>query len=122
MAKHVKVINKGSKTYTDTYNGKRIEIPVNGFIKMQRREAIQFLSQMSPADDHDRSRPKEKNLVMEAYEIKNEVSKEEDEKKFICNLDGKSFDTQEALDAHLKTLSDKVVDKDSSGNIRRKVA
>jgi hypothetical protein len=119
MAQHVRVINDGSSTYIDQFNGKKIEIPSKGYIEMTRREAINFLSQMSPPDPHDRSKPGEKKLRMV---VKTDGKKKDQPQEFICNLDGKKFESQELLDAHLKTLSDKVAVQDESGNIKRKVA
>lgn len=121
MATHVKVINDGTETYVDQYNGKRIEIPVKGFIRMQRREAINFLSQMSPMDPKDRNRLVPKILRLEVIDKDSKV-KEKEPEKFICNLDGRSFDTDAELQEHLKTLSDKVAVKDEAGNIKRKAA
>lgn len=115
MAQHVFVVNDGSETFVDSFRGKKIAIRPNEKIKMQRREAIAFLSTMSPKDPHDPLRLVPKMLRIVPIDDYKEVE------KFICNLDGKEFDTQEQLDDYLKSVANKTFEKDEvTGAIRRR--
>lgn len=110
MAQHVFVENLGSKTYEDTFRERAISIPPGGRIEMQRREALIFLGMMSPPGRD--GNPVEKKLRIVPKDGQPADREEEQKKEYICNLDGKKFDTQRELDDHLKTLSSKVVSRE----------
>lgn len=113
MAKQAYVLNKGDSTYKEFFKGNTIVIKPGEKVKMQRREAIAFLSQISPPDKQ--GYPVEKKLVLVPID-----GNEKEEEKFVCNLDGKEFDTQSDLDAYLAIVSNKTVEKDDTGSIRRR--
>lgn len=110
MAQHVFVENVGDKVYEETFREKDIIIPPGGKIKMQRREALIFLSMMSPTGKN--GAPVEKRLRIVPVDSGASTEADEPKKEFICNLDGKKFDTQRELDEHLRTIASKVVTRE----------
>jgi len=111
MAQHVYVENYGRERFSEEFRGETITLNPGERIKMQRREAITFLAQMSPTlPTETRPPPKELRMVP--------ISGGE-EKKHVSNLDGRKFDTEEELDKHLASVSDQTVTQDEQGNIKR---
>ena len=108
MAQMVKVVNVGTVDYIDTYRDNPVKIPAWKSITMQRRDAIEFLGRMSPAGKD--GKPVPKMLVIEPIEASGK--EEAPEGKFICNLDGAEFDTQEELDEYLKKFASKTVSRE----------
>lgn len=116
MSRTVFVENHGEVTYRERFQGVDLEIPAGGAIKMQRREAIAFLSTMSIPDPLNHNKPKEKKLVM----VTDEKNKAPDAEEFISHFDGRKFRSKSELNKHLLTIKGKVVEKDSNGNIIKK--
>jgi hypothetical protein len=117
MARSVFVENHGSETYREVFRGRTIEIPSGSSIKMQRREAIAFLSTMSQPDPRNHGNPIEKKLSI----TPDENDKTPDVEEFVCHLDNRKFSTKAALNKHLKKLEAYLVEKDVDGNIKKKV-
>jgi len=120
MKDAVAVLNCGNEQYQEDWNGNNFAIPAGKAITMKRRDAITFLGRMSSTDPKDPAgAPIPKKLkIVPLHEAASFVVKEYDEivgttkKEYTCNYDGKVFTSQEALDAHLNTLTDKTVKPD----------
>lgn len=108
MAQMVNVVNEGTADYVDTYRDNPVKIPAGKSIVMQRRDAIEFLGRMSLTGRDGKPVPK----MLKIEPIAGEKKEEEKTGRFICNLDGAEFDTQEELDEYLKKFASKTVTRD----------
>lgn len=111
------VFNDSSRDYTEEYNGEEILVPAKGSILMNRRDAVKFLGTYSGPDPKDSTKPKEKRLRI--IQLKPETS-ENGSGEYVCNLDGKTFNTQEELDEYLKKISDQTAEREDSGIVKPK--
>lgn len=90
-----KLWNRDSKPFSQkTPDGRLITIEPGKFVRMSRRDAVVF-NGLYPGYQ-----------VVKALEIELEPIGSA-EKKFICNADGKEFDTKEALQEHLDKINPK---------------
>lgn len=112
----VKVYNDNIYPYREVFKEEVYEIPAGGFITMDKAKAIMFHGSFSPIVKNAQGEydPKYfKKIRLE--EISPEVAKPV--AKFICQMDGKEFNSQKELDAwidenHLDNLSDSKVAED----------
>lgn len=115
--RRVCVVNRDDKEYIESWQGTEIRIPAGKACEMSYRDANMFLGTYGGNDPNDTSKPKVKNLVIkEMDEAKDLIVTRVGAKlpdpvssTYVCNYDGRSFATQAALDAHLATLSDKMI-------------
>lgn len=110
------VINRDTAPYSEKWKETPITIQPGHAIIMSRRDASDFLGSYSGADPQNPQHPKVKALTTMAAEAwKGSVDQTigaktaEPAMAYVCNYDGMSFPTQELLDAHLATHSDKVI-------------
>jgi hypothetical protein len=99
MAEYVQVVNKGSKTYTEEFKGKKLSIAPNKSITMERYEAKQFIGTVGTSSIEGNV---EKNLEIVYGPL---PVQEETQVEFVSHLDGKKFETQKDLDEHLASLN-----------------
>lgn len=125
LKQQVALLNRDRADYTETFKGDKVTIPAGKAIKMSRRDAVQFRGQYGGSADGDPTRPKIKNLIMlpikeinpdlVAGELKDLAAPVA--KTYICNYDGREFDSQEELDEHLEAIKGNRVGKDEAGNL-----
>lgn len=95
MATPSKVHNNGTEEYVEEFDGRTVKIPGNGYIEMGRREAIKFRGKhpgvhtKGPLEGTSIRKP----LSLEHGEI--------DDAKFVNQMTGEEFKSQEALNASL---------------------
>lgn len=98
--KHVWLINKADTDYEEKVNGQVYKIKAKGKIKLPRHEAAQVRGQW----------PGNKVIKMLAIEpiFPTEAELGIEKKSYVSQIDGKEFDTQEALNKHLEDLRKKM--------------
>lgn len=98
-AKRVKVWNDNNVDLKEEFKGQVIEIPAGGFVEMGRSQAIQFKGQYRPikVDGMKQQVPNSKKIIrIEA------VKGKEESETFVCQMDGREFKTQKALENYMK--------------------
>lgn len=104
----VEVYNAGDKEYTEEWMDVKYTIPPKSFIKMKRRDAVNFLGTCPGGLETIKQLEIRKDG--QAIEAINLATNEPE--KFISMKDGKEFKTQEELDKHLEQFKDEVVKDD----------
>lgn len=99
----VKVWNDNVHPYNEEFRDQKISIPPKGFIVMDKDEAETFQGTYAPMkkDGDGNDIPEGYKMIrIEALSAEDLAPKESP--KFTCMIDGKSFDTQAELNAHMK--------------------
>lgn len=110
MKEAVRVINKGTNTFKQSWNEEEIVLKPGEFKVMKRRDAVRFLGTFPGFNQ-------EKNLEIEKVEGS---EPEKQKESFISMIDGKEFPTQAELDKHLEQFKDQVVKNEEDSLIKRK--
>jgi len=117
----VKVVNDNMHPYTEKYKGQTIHIPARGSITMDLNEASHFLGTNPGVAQMDAGgQQKPETFKMLRIERMDAVPRVEPEtKKFVCAADGKEFQTQAALEAHIaENYMDRMVDEDAKKKLK----
>lgn len=116
----VLVRNLNTMDYKETYEDEVYEIPAGGTIQMDKLKAVQFLGQFTPPVLNGQGVPDPRYLKKLVIEPLPEPKQVEDEpQKFICQMDGKEFKTQAALNRHIKAnWADEIIDEDARKKIK----
>lgn len=117
----VRVWNDNTHENVEKFKGKIIKIPPKSWIEMDKGDAEQFQGQYKPITvDHDGNPTAEGFKMIRIEEIT--PHSEPEAETFTCMLDGKSFDTQELLNAHIKTnYADRIfVDADAEAEMKKR--
>ncbi|MBF8253261.1 MAG: hypothetical protein HW379_1603 [Actinobacteria bacterium] len=115
MTKKCKVINMHPQglTHVEFFKGDKIEIPAGQFIVMDYEDATNFKSQYFPMKFDAMEQPDPtgfKCLKLEPILDESVEEKTVEKVIYVCNLDGKKFETAEALNAHISSnYSDRIV-------------
>ena len=109
-----KVINVHPQgiTHVEDFKGDKIEIPAGSFIVMDYEDAVQFKSQYFAMkfDAMEQQDPRSFKCIKLEPILEPEEIKSVEKVVYVCNLDGKKFETAEALNAHISAnYADKVV-------------
>lgn len=97
----VKVWNDNTFENVEKFKGKTISIPPKSYIEMDKGDADLFIGQYKPITvDHDGKPTPQGFKMIRIEEIESEP--EDMIETFTCMVDGKTFDTQEQLNAHVK--------------------
>ena len=103
----VKVYNDNVHPFTQKFKGEVITVPAKSFIEMELEEAVAFKSYPSPMkfDGMGQQDPKSyKMLRVEGSDVAKAVG--ERVQAYRCHQDGSLHPTKEALEAHVKQISD----------------
>lgn len=99
-----RIHNTSNKEYKEWFRGKDIVIPANGYIDMEHYMAVEFVGTYRPFVKNERGEIlKAKPLKLERLFDPGKIFTTE----FKSHADGKTFTSQEELDAHLKANADK---------------
>lgn len=95
-------VHKDGLTHREMYKGDLIEIPAGKYILMDYDEAVQFKSQFFKfeKDAMDQQKPSTYKMIVLKKHLGD--SSEHEANKFICHMDGKEFQSQQALDQYVK--------------------
>jgi len=133
MAK-AKVYNRHSlgMNHREMFKGTQIDIPAGQFVEMDYEEAVEFRGQYFPMKfGADEIQLPESYKMIEIVPGGTAIDANvEPSKSFVCQMDGKSFPTQAALDEYIKTnysgqqVKDETLDKEieNAKKVRGKVA
>lgn len=111
----VRVYNDNKFPHREMFRDRQIEIEPGAYVVMDEGEAIQFRGQYTPikTDGTGRHLPEYFKIIRLAPHSLQEVPKGPEPKKFVCQLDGREFDSQEALDQYvLDNHTDKIEDQE----------
>lgn len=89
------------KTHKETFRGDMIEIPANQYVLMDYEDAYQFKGQYYPMK-FDAMGQQDRNSFKVLKLEPHDGSAVTVPTKFVCQMDGKSFDTKAELDAYTK--------------------
>lgn len=110
-----RVYNKHPLGYThkEMFKGDMVEIKANEYVLMDYEDAVQFRGQYFPmlmtADDQPDPKGFKVIKIEPDDEAKEEVVELPVSQQFICQFDGKKFETQTQLDNYIqKNHSDKI--------------
>lgn len=117
----VQVWNDNVHPYREMFREREIKIPAKGFIEMDEDEAQLFKGTFAgilvDADDN----PDPRGYKMIRIEPITAATPKAEPEKFVSHRDGKSFDTEKELKAHLEQFKDEtVVDEDAEQAIKEK--
>lgn len=102
----VRVYNRNTHPYHNTFKGKNVTIPAGGFIEMDRSDAVQLKSKMvvipNTFDGAGNQRP-ESFSKLELVPVGGGETVSKVTEKFICHATGKEFDSEKEYMAHLKS-------------------
>lgn len=100
----VRVYNRNTHDYHNTFKGKNVTIPAGGYLEMDRSDAVQLKSKMvvipNTFDGAGNQRP-ESFSRLELIPVGSETVNVQE--KFICHATGKEFDSEREYMAHLKS-------------------
>ena len=116
-----KVWNDNVVEHKEKFKGDDIVIPAKGFITMPWPEAVQFRGQYTPIIRDGLGRDlKPKMIRLERVSVE---SQSPESNKFICQMDGREFDSQAELDEYIaENHIDAMVDDDAKKKLKDKVA
>lgn len=114
-----KVWNDWTAEHVETFKGETIRIPAKGFIVMDWAEAVQFKGSYTPIVRDGMERDlKPKMIRLEKIAV---ASPEPEKQRFICQMDGKEFSSQQELDEYIAANHlDKLVDDDVKKKLKEK--
>lgn len=97
----VDVYNLNNEVYEEEWKEQSISIPAKGSIKMKRREAVSFLGSY-PSDIEDGIARVKMLQIRRPGEAKPAgLAPELEQNEFVCHMDGKIFESNSQLQAHL---------------------
>ena len=99
----IKIFNDNTEDYVEELRGKTYTVPAKGSILLNNDDGMRLFGSMSRMGKD--GKPIKKML-------RKEVLKDEPTKKFVSDLTGEEFPTQEALDKHLAANADKALKTD----------
>lgn len=113
-----KVWNDHTEDHVEEFKGEMIRIPAKGHIEMYWSDAEQFKGQYTPIIRDGMGRDlKPKMVRLEKIDAVAQAEKA----KLVCPMDGRSFDTQDALDAHIAEKHvDQMLDEEAQKKFRAK--
>jgi hypothetical protein len=118
----VKVCNDNVHPYREKWRGQDIYIEPKGSIKMDLNDANLFLGTMPPNIEVDANNiQKPTSYKMLRIEKLGDETVTEETKTFKCMMDGKEFQTQAALDAHIaENFADDMIDDKAKKKLLQK--
>ena len=103
-------------THKEKFRDEPVEIKAGEFVLMDYEDAVLFRGQYFPMNKDPMGQPDRKSFKVIHIE-RDPDGEMEDEKKnerFICNLDGKHFPNQEALNKHIRMNYSDLIFKDQA--------
>lgn len=115
-----KVWNDWKEEHVEDFRGEKIVIPSKGHIVMEWPDAVQFRGQYTPIiRDGLGNDVKPKMIRLEKIDAS--APEFPSRKKFVCEADGVSFDSQEELDAYIvANHTENMVDDEAKKKLKAK--
>lgn len=107
----VRVYNDNIYPFKQNFKDEEIHIPAGGFVMMSPADAVIFRGSYSPMMKGANGQPDPK--FFKKIRVEEIGAPEPERKKYICQFDGKEFQTEEALEAYIdENHIDKIADQE----------
>lgn len=95
-------VHRDGLTHKEKFRGEEIVIPPGGFVLMDYEDAVLFKGQYYPMQFDGMNQQTPESMKMIKIEADSEDAVVPVKMKFVCQRDGKEFESQAQLDAYTK--------------------